>query len=153
MANNAQLTAIKLEEISKVQLDFEIVTDYGNPLLDILSEKVSPPPQGARIDFSAQGSLTGLLAGSIVGRDYVNIRADGRVELNILAQIITEDGAHISFEGIGVGVTQPDGSEPLRLAVKLTTGVEAYSWVNRLTFVAEGSVNAQAGKLEMTLFK
>jgi hypothetical protein len=40
--------------------------------------------------------------------DYVTVRADGRIDLDIKAEITTDDGEKIAFAASGVGIPQPD---------------------------------------------
>jgi hypothetical protein len=39
--------------------------------------------------------------------DYVTVRADGRIDLDIKAEITTDDGEKIAFAASGVGIPQP----------------------------------------------
>ncbi len=69
-----------------------------------------------------------------MGVDYLHIRADGRIQLHIHAEIRTEDGEGIALSADGVAT--PDEKAPgifqLRENVTLTTSSPKYSWVNRL---------------------
>jgi hypothetical protein len=81
-----------------------------------------------------EGSATGpKLDGTIKGVDYINIRADGRVELHIHGEITTNDNQKIALFADGVATPQ-EGSPILQLRenVTLTTSSPAYAWVNAL---------------------
>lgn len=150
---STESTAAAFESVASAQLKFTRVVDYGTTLPDLLSGKSAPPPQGARLDVSTDGPLTGLITGKFVSTDYINVRADGRFELNVFGQITTNDGAQISYEGHGVSILQPDGTARMRQSVKLVTQSSKYSWVNGVTFIGEGIVNPSTGTLQMSLLR
>ena len=103
------------------------MTDYGITLEAILSGKERVPPQGVRIDVT----FVGRLAGRVRGIDYLRMRADGRIDLHILAVVETENGCRIALSADGV--TMPRVAEPiadLLFNVSLTTAAESYAWVN-----------------------
>ncbi len=94
---NASKPVVDWEEMSVVGLNLTEVVDFGTPMMDILSGDVTPPPQGARINVDFSGAATGALSGTMSGTDFMNIRADGRIDLNIHAVIVTPDGARIAY--------------------------------------------------------
>jgi len=141
------------EFATEADLQFTNVVDYGTSLEDLLSGAVAPPPQGARVDISFEGPLSGPLTGSLSGTDYANIRADGRFELNIHAEIVTDDGARIAYQGQGVSVPQEDGTANVREAITLSTSEEKYLWVNGVTFIAEGTADPANGTVSLSVFK
>ena len=119
------------EKIYEYDLDVTGVTDYGVTLQAIVSGQASVPPQGARIDIAFEGRATGRLTGRVHGIDYLRIRTDGRIDLDIRAIVETEDGHRIALSADGVGV--PRAAEPiadLRENVRLTTAARNYAWVN-----------------------
>lgn len=141
------------EKIYEYDLDITEVTDYGVTLENILSGKASVPMQGARIDVAFAGRATGRLAGHLRGIDYLRIRADGRVDLDIYAVIETEDGHRIALAAGGVALPRPD--EPiadLRENVELTTASEDYAWVNSRQVWGVGTVNFATGKIHVEAY-
>ena len=72
-------------------------------------EKV--PPQGARFDLAFEGNATGRLSGQVRGVDYLRMRADGRIALDIRAIIKTADAFRIGLSADGVAVLRP--GEPI----------------------------------------
>jgi hypothetical protein len=65
------------------------------------------------------------------GVDYLQLRADGRIDLDIRIPIETEDDHRIALSADGVGV--PRVGEPIADIcenVRLTTAAEKYAWVN-----------------------
>ena len=141
------------ERIYEYDLDITEVTDYGFTLEDVLSGKASVPLQGARIDVAFEGRAIGRLAGHLHGIDYLLIRADGRVDLNIHATIKTEDGQRIALAADGVCLPRPD--EPiadLRENVELITASEDYAWVNTRQVWGVGTVNFASGKIHVEAY-
>lgn len=64
--------------------------------------------------------------------DYLRVRADGRFDLHIHAEITTDDGQKISLHADGVALPRPGSPVAgLRENVTLFTSSKAYAWVNR----------------------
>src|SRR3990172_10307978 len=101
------------EKIYEYDLDVTGMTDYGVSLYAILSgkEKKKIPPQGVRIDVAFEGRAIGRLAGRVRGIDYLRIRADGRIDLDIRAIVETTDGHRIALSADGVAT--PRAAEPI----------------------------------------
>ena len=141
------------ERIYEYHLDITEVTDYGFTLEDVLSGNASVPLQGVRIDVAFEGRATGRLAGHLHGIDYLLVRADGRVDLNIHATIETEDGHRIALAADGVCLPRP--AEPiadLRENVELITASEDYAWVNTRQVWGVGTVNFASGKIHVEAY-
>ena len=141
------------EKTYEYDLDVTEVTDYGVTLEEILSDKTSIPMQGARIDVAFEGRATGRLAGHMHGIDYLLIRADGRVDLNIHAILETEDGHRIALAADGVCLPRP--AEPiadLRENVELITASEDYAWVNTRQVWGVGTVNFARGRIHVEAY-
>lgn len=125
-------------------------TEYGVSLDDLNSGRAAPPPEGARVDIAFAGEIVGeRLRGTMRGVDYVLVRADGRFELNIHAEITTPDGAKIALHATGVAM--PDPAQPgvveIRENVQLTSHAAAYAWVNRLQIWITGQSDMRVGRL------
>ena len=141
------------EKIYEYDCDVTGVTDYGVTLQAILAGQARVPPQGARIDVAFEGRAIGRLAGRVRGVDYLQLRADGRVDLDIRAIVETEDGHRIALSADGVGV--PRAAEPiadLRENVRLTTAAEPYAWVNTRQVWCVGTVNFATGKIHIDAY-
>jgi hypothetical protein len=84
---------------------------------------MAPPAEEARFDVRLEGPVAGQnLNGTVQGVDYLHIRADGRGQLNIHAEITTEDGKKIALAADEVAI--PEKGSPifqLRENVTLTT--------------------------------
>ena len=141
---------MKGEKIYEYDVDVTAVTDYGVTLEAILSGQAKVPPQGARIDVAFDGRATGRLTGRVRGIDYLRMRADGRIDLDIRAIVETEDGHRIALSADGVAI--PRVTEPvadLRENISLTTAAEHYAWVNTRQVWGVGTVNLAAGKVHI----
>lgn len=141
---------MKGEKIYEYDLDITGVTDYGVTLDSILAGKQPVPPQGARFDVAFEGRAAGRLSGRVRGVDYLRMRADGRLDLDIRATIETDDGHRIALSADGVAAPRP--GEPiadLSENVRLTTAAAAYSWVNTRQIWAPGTVNLATGKIHI----
>jgi hypothetical protein len=141
------------EKIYEYDLDFTGVTDYGVSMEAILSAKEKVPPQGARFDVAFEGRAKGRLSGRVRGVDYLRMRADGRIDLDIRATIETEDGHRIALSADGVGL--PRVTEPIADLcenVCLTTAAANYAWVNTRQIWAPGTVNLAAGKVHIDAY-
>ena len=141
------------EKIYSYDLEITGMTDYGIPLQSIVSGQSKVPPQGARIDVAFAGLATGRLTGSVQGVDYLRIRADGRMDLDIRAAIETKDGCRIALSADGVGTLR--ATEPvadLCENVKLRTAAESYAWVNTRQVWAVGTVNLDTGKIHLDAY-
>jgi hypothetical protein len=119
------------------------MTEYGVSFESLMAGKAAPPLEGARFDIPFEGASSGpKLKGKVVGVDYLRIRADGRFELHIHAEITTEDGQKISLHADGVALPTPGSPiAGLRENVTLFTSSKAYSWVNALQVWGTGTVD------------
>ena len=113
-----------------------------------------PPPEGARFDLYLEGPVcSGKLDGKVRGVDYLNFRADGRAELHIHAEIVTENGKNVALQAGGVAVRQ-DGSSLLKLRehVSLRSNHAELAWVNGLEIWARGVVDVACGQVQLRAF-
>jgi len=144
---------VKGEKIYEYDLDITGVTDYGVTLDAVLSGQSPIPPQGARFDVAFAGVAKGRVTGQVRGVDYLRLRADGRMDLDIRATIETEDGARIALSADGVAVTQPGGPlVDLSENVSLTTAAAQYAWVAGRQIWAPGTVNLATGKIHIDAY-
>ena len=127
------------------------VVDYGVPADAVFSGQKQPPPEGVRLDIYFEGASSGpKLKGKIEGVDYLHVRADGRCQLNIHAEITTPDGKKIAFAADGLAI--PHKGSPvfdLRENVTLTTNHPEYAWVNTIQVWAPGTVDVSKGEIRV----
>ena len=87
------------------------------------------------------------------GVDYLRLRADGRIDLDIRATVETDDGRRIALTADGVAV--PHAAEPfadLCENVSLSTAAEDYRWVNTRQIWGSGTVNFATGKIHIDAY-
>lgn len=147
------MSGIEAEKLYEYTLQVTGMVEYGASFQDIIGGQSPPPPGGLRVDVAFDGPVTGRLSGSVVGVDYITIRADGRVDLDIKADITTDDGEKIALAASGVGIPQPGTPTALlRENVRLTTASEGYAWVNPLQIWGVGSVDFSTGKINVSAY-
>jgi len=132
---------------------FTQVVEYGVSAEGVFSGQTPPPAEGARFDVYFEGPVTGKLKGTVKGVDYLHIRADGRCQLNIHAEITTEDGKKISLAADGVAIPE-EGSPVFQLKenVTLTSNHPEYSWVNPIQVWAPGTVDVSKGEIRIKAY-
>lgn len=127
------------------------VVAYGASADAVLSGRMPPPAEGARFDVYFEGPITGpKLKGTVKGVDYLHIRADGRCQLHIHAEITTEDGKKIALAADGVAI--PEKGSPvfqLRENATLTTNHPEYAWLNPIQVWAPGTVDLSKGEIRV----
>ena len=141
------------EKIYEYDLDVTEMTDYGVSLEEILSGTTQIPPQGLRLDVAFEGRASGRLAGRVRGVDYLRMRADGRIDLDIRATIETDDARRIALSADGAAV--PRGAEPIADLcenVTLTTAAVDYAWVNTRQIWGTGTVDFSTGKVHIDAY-
>ena len=142
------------ELLYEYTVQFTQVVEYGVSAEALFSGQTAPPAEGARIDVHFEGPATGArLKGTVKGVDYLHIRADGRAQLNIHAEITTEDGKKIALAADGVAIPQ-EGSPvfQLRENVTLTSNHPEYAWVNPLQIWAPGTVDVAKGEVRIKAY-
>ena len=104
-------------------------------------------PQGSRVIVTVTGGhfegpkLRGTVDNS--GGDWVSLRTDGSIKLDVRILLHTDDGAAIfmRYEGIGVRI---DGELKVVTAPLFETGDQRYAWLNNVQAIARGvSANNQ----------
>jgi hypothetical protein len=119
------------EKIYEMELDLTGVTDYGVSMEAILAGREAIPLHGARFDLAVDGRYKGRLAGRAHGVDYVRVRADGCMELDLHLIIETDEGHRMALSGDGQAAPRP--GEPVLdifANVRLSTASKEYAWVN-----------------------
>jgi hypothetical protein len=130
------------------------MTQYGVSFEALMAGKVAPPPEGARFDLAFEGASRGpKLKGKVTGVDYLRIRADGRFELHIHAEITADDGQKIALHADGVALPRTGSSiADLRENVTLFTSSKDYAWVNALQVWGIGTVDLAAQVVNVTAY-
>lgn len=138
------MNAIEMgEPLYEYTLKITGMVEYGVNFGELVAQKIPIPPEGARFDIAFAGEATGSkLSGKVSGIDYTHMRADGRFQLDVHAEITTEDGQKISLKADGVAM-QREGSSisDLRENVTLFSSSKDYAWVNTLQVWGVGTVD------------
>lgn len=129
------------KKIFEYALDITKTADSGIALSDILSGAQAVPPQGLRIDVHFEGQASGDIAGHVYGVDYIRLRADGRISLDIRAMIEVDAERRIAISADGEPMAD------LWENVSLTTAAPEYAWVNTKQIWSVGTVNFATGKI------
>ncbi len=142
------------EPIYEYTCQFTQVVEYGASAEAVLSGQTPPPAEGARFDVHFEGPVTGpKLKGTVKGVDYIHMRADGRGQLHIHAEITTEDGKKIALAADGVAI--PEEGSPvfqLRENVTLTTNHPEHLWVNPIQIWGLGTVDVSKGEIRIKAY-
>ena len=140
--------------IYECTLRFTQVVEYGISANAVFSGQMQLPAEGARFDVYFEGSIAGpKLKGAVKGVDYLHVRADGRFQLNIHAEITTEDGKKIALAADGVAIAQKGSPVfQLRENVTLTTNYPEFSWLNPIQVWALGTVDVSKGEIRIKAY-
>jgi len=123
-------------------------TEYGASLDAVVSGQEAPPPAGLRVDLPFEGESSGRVAGTIKGIDYLNIRADGRMELDLRATLTTPEGEKIALAADGVALRRRDSATVgLRENVRLRSASPTWGWLNTLQIWAIGEADMARGEV------
>lgn len=140
--------------MATTQLNVEHLFTLTAELGDSTHALIKDGPQGTRTIASVTGgTFTGpRLSGTIVppGGDWVSVRADRSIRLDVRLLLVTDDGESILMSYNGVGERQKDGTMTLRTAPTFETGAEAYAWLNNIQAVGIG--NAQPGSVTYEIY-
>ena len=148
-----QNPAMKGDKIYECDLDITGVTDYGVSMDAILAGKEAVPLQGARFDLAVDGRGKGRLSGRVHGVDYLRMRADGRIDLDLHVAIETDDGHRIALSADGQAA--PRNGEPIVdifANVRLSAASKEYAWVNARQIWSVGTFNPATGKIHVEAY-
>ena len=142
------------DKIYECDLDLVEVADYGVSLDSILAGKEIVPLQGARFDLKVDGRCKGRLSGRQHGVDYIGMRADGRVDLDLHVAIETDDGHRIALSGDGQAALR--NGEPMLdifANIRLSTASKEFAWVNERQIWSVGTANLATGKIHVEAYR
>jgi len=105
-----------------------------------LTGMIANGPMGTRVIVDAStGTFEGpKMRGTVSGPggDWVTVRADGSMQLDVRILLKTDDGADIYCEYKGIGL---DGATKITTAPMFQTAHENYTWLNSVVAVARGT--------------
>ncbi|MGH8927082.1 MAG: DUF3237 family protein [Acidimicrobiia bacterium] len=108
-------------------------------------------PQGTRIDFHFDGVATSShWAGErpVKGVDYVTVRADGHMDLEIRATI-GEKRETVAYRGSGLSIVKSQTEAMPQELITFQTGNEDLAWLN--TAVGVGLGEGESGTISLTI--
>jgi len=109
-------------------------------------------PLGTRIDFPFEGTATSSHwegERAVKGMDYVTVRSDGHMDLEIRASI-GEKRETVAYRGSGVSIVKsPTEALPQEL-LTFQTGNEDLGWLNTAIGIALGT--GEGGTLSITVY-
>ena len=112
---------------------------------------IGKTPSGRRIDFPFKGTATSDHWDGerlVRGVDYVTVRSDGNMDLEIHASI-GEKRDTVSYTATGVSIANPDQSADPRELIVFQTGNEDLAWLNNEIGVAFG--HGEGGKITLDI--
>ena len=119
---------------------------------DLAMNVIGKAPIGMRIDFPFQGTATSEHwegERPVRGVDYVTVRADGNMSLDIHATI-GEKRETLSYRASGVSIVNEDQSANPKELIVFETGNEDLAWLNDEVGVAFGP--GAAGKITLEIY-
>lgn len=148
------MSQIEIELIYECTLNPTGMTEYGTNLAEVTSGKIAMPSEGIRVDGYFEGPAAGeKLKGTVKGVDYMWVRPDGRIELDVHAEITTEDGQKISLKGDGVCI--PGKGSPisdLKENLTLFSSYKNYTWLNTLQAWGIGTIDLKTNIITLKVY-
>ncbi len=143
--------------------------DYIARISDIVP--IGLVPGGLRLNLHFEGTIDeGVLAGaSVHGIDYLVIRPDGVVALDVRELITSPTGDVVDVRAQGYGQSHadapvppieimrspefrwPDAGAPLVGSAFCLTAAPSLAWMNRLVFAFSGTANLGAREIRVTI--
>lgn len=113
---------------------------------------VGQTPAGTRIDFPFEGTATSDHWDGerpVRGMDYVTVRGDGNMVLDVHATI-GEKREQVAYTATGVSIVNEDQSANPKELIVFATGNEDLAWLNNEVGVALG--HGAGGKITLDIF-
>lgn len=109
-------------------------------------------PQGTRIDFPFEGTATSPHwegERPVRGVDYVTVRSDGHMDLDIRGTI-GEKRETVAYRASGVSIVKSETEALPQELITFQTGNEDLAWLNTAVGVALGG--GEGGNLTLTIY-
>lgn len=119
---------------------------------DLGTNVIGKAPSGMRIDFPFEGTATSQHwegERPVKGVDYVTVRSDGNMSLDIHATV-GEKREAVSYRAIGVSIANEDQSADPKELIVFETGNEDLAWLNNEVGVAFG--HGGGGKITLEIY-
>lgn len=125
---------------------------FGTVEGDLGMNVIGKTPAGVRIDFPFEGTATSEHwegERPVKGVDYVTVRADGNMELDIHGTIGEKKEA-VSYKAIGVSIANDDRSADPKELIVFQTGNDELAWLNNEVAVAFG--HGAGGRITLEIY-
>lgn len=122
---------------------------------DLATTVIGNAPAGMRIDFPFRGAATSEHwegERTVEGIDYVTVRSDGTMTLDIHG-IIGEKREKVSYKAIGVSIPNEGQTANPKELIVFETGSQDLAWLNNEVAVAFGLAGDGKLSLEMYLIR
>lgn len=119
---------------------------------DLGMNLIGAAPAGTRIDFPFEGTATSEHWDGerrVRGVDYVTVRSDGNMDLDIRG-VIGEKREAVAYRATGVSIANPDNSADPKELLTFQTANEDLSWLNDEIAVAFG--HGSEGRLRLEVY-
>jgi hypothetical protein len=119
---------------------------------DLGMNVIGQAPAGMRIDFPFEGVATSPHwegKRPVKGVDYVTVRSDGNMALDIHG-MIGEKREKVAYSATGVSIANPDKTANPKELIVFETGNEDLAWLNDEVAVAFGS--GGNGKITLDIY-
>jgi hypothetical protein len=115
---------------------------------------IGATPRGQRLDIELAGDVLpgSRIGGRLAGTDYLTMRPDGVVELDVRATLTTDDGEVVSVRGSGLATIDDTGLASGTLALRFETASEALAWLNREVGIAATRADMAKGTLVLDAY-
>lgn len=113
---------------------------------------IGKTPAGMRIDFPFEGTATSEHwegTRPVEGMDYVTVRADGNMVLDVHATI-GEKREQVSYTATGISIANEDQSADPKELIVFSTGNDDLAWLNNEVGVAFG--HGAGGKIDLEIY-
>lgn len=135
-------------------LDITEFETFGTDLEDLVDGTAFIPSSGLRFNSIVEGSIEGLVAGTITGIDFLTINQDGTRDLSVRVEIIEEDGSVIEAHYTGLLTPSADlttGSITLRASH--FTDSESQAHFNNLNLIGAGTIDFTFLQIDLEFFE
>ena len=140
---------IEDELLFEEDIQLTSIKEYGFTWKDFSEQSKPIPKEGLKFEINFEGTITGeKIKGRVQGIDYLTVRADGRLFLDLHASIATDDGSTIYVKESGIN---QNGN--LLLNMDFHTNDSRYNWLNHTHVWCKGQVNFSTGKVLVKGFK
>jgi hypothetical protein len=115
---------------------------------------IGTTPVGHRMNLELEGDTDpdSRLQGHLTGVDYLTVRSDGVLDLNVHATLRRPEGGVVALRGSGLATRTPDGAARGQLALRFETAAEDLAFLNQTLGIAVTTADMTRGTLHISGF-